>query len=311
MQRRNVMFPAANARCAGWWYPAPKPGKQPVVVMAHGIGATRELGLDGFAQRLCEAGMCVLAFDYRHYGGSEGEPRELLSIRRQHEDYRAALAFARAQPEVDPQRAVLWGTSLSGGHVLALASHDLQLSAVIAQTPFVSGGAMLRTENALRRAVIGTGLALCDVAASAFGREPVYMPVLGADDTIAAMPGADVERGYRSLVAPDVEQNQRWRNRVAARLVLSIASYEPVRDLARVRVPILFVVAEHDTVCPTQLTRELAARCPTAQLVTIPGGHFDCYRGPGFEASIRAQLAFLREHAMLDESHLVQPSTHR
>lgn len=123
------------------------------------FGATRELGLDAFAQRFCDAGLCVLAFDYRHYGQSEGQPRELLSIRRQKADYRAALAFARQQPEVDPQRAVLWGTSFSGGHVLALVAQGVQVRAVIAQTPFVSAASLRQGERVMRRFLIGVGLA--------------------------------------------------------------------------------------------------------------------------------------------------------
>ena len=35
-------------------------------------------------------------FDYRHFGGSAGEPRQLLDIRQQQDDYRAAVGYARA-----------------------------------------------------------------------------------------------------------------------------------------------------------------------------------------------------------------------
>ena len=301
MHRKDVSFLSENLRCAGWWYAPPGANKRPFVVMAHGIGATRELGLDAFARSLCDAGLCVLAFDYRHYGGSEGSPRELLSVRRQQADYRAALAYARAQPEVDPQRAVLWGVSLSGGHVLSLAAQGLPLSAVIAQVPFVSAAHLRHGAGALRRALLGTGLGLYDIVAGVLGHEPVYLPLLGPDNSLVAMPGAEHERGYRKLVPPEVEAAQRWRNRIAFRSALRLTLYEPARNLPRARVPILIVVGEHDTLCPTELTRTVAARSQSVQLVSVPGDHFDCFAGQGFEDSMKAQLAFLRQHQLVAE----------
>ena len=76
-----------------------------------------------------------MAFDYRHFGASEGEPRQLLSIAGQQEDYHAAIAFARSQEGIDPERIVLWGTSFSGGHVVPVAVADGRVAAVISQVP--------------------------------------------------------------------------------------------------------------------------------------------------------------------------------
>ena len=73
----------------------------PVLVMGHGLGAIKEMRLDAFAERFQAAGYACLVFDYRHFGQSEGEPRELLSIARQQEDWRSAVAFVRTLPEID------------------------------------------------------------------------------------------------------------------------------------------------------------------------------------------------------------------
>ena len=66
--------------------------------MAHGFGGTRAARLDAFAERFADAGLAALVFDYRHFGDSGGEPRQLLDIGKQHDDWRAALAFARTAP---------------------------------------------------------------------------------------------------------------------------------------------------------------------------------------------------------------------
>src|SRR5512135_3340958 len=103
--------------------------------MAHGFSATRDDGLPGYAEAFRDAGFVVVLFDYRHFGASTGEPRQLLDIRRQLEDYRAVIAWARSLDGVDPDRIVLWGSSFSGGHVLVVAATDPRIAAVIAQAP--------------------------------------------------------------------------------------------------------------------------------------------------------------------------------
>src|SRR5688572_11896313 len=102
-KRRELHFPSGTDRCHAWLYlPSDADGAPPpVLVMAHGLGAVKALRLGAFAERFQAEGYACLVFDYRNFGESEGEPRELLSIRRQREDWRAAVAFARTLPEVD------------------------------------------------------------------------------------------------------------------------------------------------------------------------------------------------------------------
>ena len=103
--------------------------------MAHGLGGTKDSGLEPFATALAEAGLDVLAFDYRGFGASGGTPRQRVSMAGQLEDYRAAMAAAARLPGVDPRRLVLWGVSLSGGHVLAAAAGRDDVAAVVSLTP--------------------------------------------------------------------------------------------------------------------------------------------------------------------------------
>ena len=59
--------------------------------MAHGVSATRDDGLPPYAEAFRDAGLTVVLFDYRHFGASSGEPRQLVDIGR-HDDYRAVVA---------------------------------------------------------------------------------------------------------------------------------------------------------------------------------------------------------------------------
>ncbi len=48
--------------------------------MAHGVGGTKDSGLAAVRGGLAEAGLDVLAFDYRSFGSSKGEPRQRVSV---------------------------------------------------------------------------------------------------------------------------------------------------------------------------------------------------------------------------------------
>ena len=74
------------------------------MVLAHGFGAVKEGGPIRSAERFAAEGYAGLAFDYRYFGESGGEPRQLLSVKRQLEDWRAAIAYARTLDGVDPDR---------------------------------------------------------------------------------------------------------------------------------------------------------------------------------------------------------------
>ena len=120
-----MRIPCHGEQLAAYVYrPGSTQGDAPCVVMAHGFSGTRDDGLPGYAEAFRDAGFVVVLFDYRHFGASTGEPRQLLDIARQLDDYRAVIEWARGLDGIDPDRIVLWGTSYSGGHVLTLAAAD-------------------------------------------------------------------------------------------------------------------------------------------------------------------------------------------
>ena len=60
-------------------------------------------------------------------------------MRRQLEDWRNAITYARQLDGVDPDRIVLWGTSFAGAHAIRTAARDPRVAAVISQCPFTNG----------------------------------------------------------------------------------------------------------------------------------------------------------------------------
>ena len=70
--------------------------RPPIIVGAHGIAGQKDMGLEPFAEFFAAKGMAALLFDYRNFGGSEGEPRNWVSPSRHLQDWAAALDYIRA-----------------------------------------------------------------------------------------------------------------------------------------------------------------------------------------------------------------------
>ena len=299
---QTFTFDSHGARCEAWWVPAvgdaltDAGGAAPCVVMAHGFGTTRDSGLLPFAERFAAAGCHVLVFDYRGFGGSEtpvGRPRQDVDHRRHREDYHAAVAAARARPDVDPDRVALWGTSYSGGHVVVVAAQDPRVAAVVSQGAAMDGLAVLtgkgRERDPATRDQGKAGRVLRAVATDGVRaltrRAPRTIPLLGEVGSGALMsgPGA-VEFG--AMTGPT------FRNEMCARGVLRIGANRPVRHAGDVRCPTLLVVAEHDEIAPPGLVHEVARLIgPLAEVASYDCAHFALYRGVG--DSLDRQAAFL------------------
>jgi fermentation-respiration switch protein FrsA (DUF1100 family) len=88
-------------------------GPYPAAVMAHGVGAVKAGGLQPFAERFRAEGFAAVVFDYRQWGGSDGEPRDELSVPRQLQDYSTVIDWTAAQPNIGSNRIVAWGTSFA------------------------------------------------------------------------------------------------------------------------------------------------------------------------------------------------------
>jgi dienelactone hydrolase len=292
MDRHDLTFDSWGERCAAWLYrPEQADGDAGCVVLGHGWTGTRDQRLDAYAERFAEAGFAALAFDYRNFGDSEGEPRQLLDVRRQLEDWAAALAFARTLDGIDPERIAAWGTSFGGGHVVTTAARDHRLAAAIAQVPFVDGLRnlpRLGPAHALRLTIEG----LKDVGRAMRGAPPHMLASVGPPGSTAVMNSPDAEPGFRAIVPP----GSKWPNEAPARIALRVGTYRPITKAGAIRCPILFQIAEDDVVTPPEFAEKAAAAAPRSEVLRYPGGHFDVYLGAAFERVTADAVDFLRAH---------------
>ncbi len=288
MDRQDVAFDSQGQRCAAWFYPSSVQGRRPCVVLAHGLAAIKEMRLDAFAEQFVQAGYHALVFDYRHFGDSEGEPRQLLDIKEQHQDWHAAIAYARTRPEVDPKKVVLWGTSLSGGHVVAVAAKDRQVAAVISQVPHMLG----LTSGLAGGPLVGMRLTfhgLVDLLGNLFRRSPHYVDAAGEPGRLAVMTAPGAYEGYLRLVP----RGKAFDQRLAARFVLAAMRYSPGRQLRHLTMPVLLQVAMNDLTTPASGALKSSRGARTVTVKTHAADHFDAYVEPLFSTFIAEQLTFL------------------
>ncbi|ORV26184.1 alpha/beta hydrolase [Mycolicibacterium conceptionense] len=289
-QRHKVTFDSSGETCAAWHYPGRNGG---CVVMAAGLAVIKEAGTDQIASVLNSAGYSVLAFDYRRLGESSGTPRQLIRFRDQVADFQAAVEFAAALPEVDSRKLVVWGFSISGGHVFTVAARNPQLAAAIAHAPAADGWQLM--PNALRHTtVLGflrlIGRAILDTVGEALGRAPLLVPLAGERGAVAALTTPD-SRNYVRALNPDNRYPQ-WTQAVAARSAVGAGLYRPARYAAKIACPLLVLAYDDDGVAPAGQAVRAARRAPNGRVVHLPGGHYAAFLD-ATEQTHRTLLAFL------------------
>jgi len=115
-------------RLGAWYFPVS--GGGPAVLVCNGNGGDRS-GRVALAAALNRIGLSVLLFDYRGYGGNEGQPSEDGTAA----DARAAQSWLAAQPGVE--KIVYFGESLGAAVAVGLAV-EKPPAALILRSPFTS-----------------------------------------------------------------------------------------------------------------------------------------------------------------------------
>ncbi|UXA19606.1 alpha/beta hydrolase [Mycobacterium sp. SMC-4] len=292
MTPAEITFTSAGVNCSGWHFRADGAGdRRPIVVMAHGFGGTKDSGLAPFAQHFAASGVDVLAFDYRGFGASAGQPRQSLSVRRQVEDYHSAVEAAKALDGVDPGRVALWGASFSGGHVLTVAAARTDIAAVMAVTPLTSGLAVSRAAAASRDLITSlrwTAAGIRSRVAVRRGGAPTLMPLVAPVGEPGALALDGAYESYTSMAGPT------WRNEIDCAVGLEVLRVHTTAAAKKLRCPLLVQIADFDQYVPAGAVAATAAH-GRAQVHRYPCDHFDVWPGHGwFDKAAADQVAFLQ-----------------
>jgi pimeloyl-ACP methyl ester carboxylesterase len=298
---RQVEFDAGDGsvlRGLLWVPEAAREGGVPGVVMTHGFSATIPMGLVEYAETFVAAGLAVLAYDHRHLGASDGEPRQVVDPFTQIADQRRALTFLAAQPAVDAARLGVWGSSYSGGQVLVLGAVDDRVRAVVANVPF-AGMPSVDYATASDDAFV----ALRDAVLA--DEEPAPDTSRVGPVTIVAEPGATSEQVY--LSQPESAEwfldrggraGSGWHNHVFLRRAFGhTPAFDPGLAVVHLQAPTLFVVATEDRVAATEVAVAAHERAPEPkQLVLIDGHHFTPYSGDALVLAAASARDWFLDH---------------
>ncbi|SFA97329.1 alpha/beta hydrolase [Azotobacter beijerinckii] len=264
----------------------------PLIVMSPGFAALKEQYLDSFAAHFAAGGFAVVLYDHRSFGASGGELRGDIDPWQQIDDMREVLAWASLLPRVDAARLGVWGSSYSGGHALVLGAVDRRVRCVVAQVPTIDGHQVFLRRageriQALREAFQQDRLARYQ------GEAPRYRRVIAQDGEVGIYPGADAEAFYASAWS----LARSWENRVTLRSSERASEYEPGAFVGRIGpTPLLMLVAERDTVTPTDLALAAYERAvQPKRLCLLPDGHFDPYTKHA-DLAKREALDWFRQH---------------
>jgi uncharacterized protein len=291
VERTKVRFDSGGVSCVGYLYhPTGVSSPVPCVVLGHGFSGTQDTpSLQAAAQAFAGAGFAALTFDYRNFGESAGAPRQLITIKGQQEDLHAAIRVARSHSFIDPARIALWGTSLGGGHVIAVAADDPQVAAVVAQIPF--NGFPKKVEGRSATAALRLlGAMVKDAVRGWLGRPPYYIPVVGPADTLAVMASPQAQQTI------DAMHSGQWRNEVAPRVLFAMRRYKPSDKAPQLTMPVLVCIAAYDREAPGELARQIVEQAPRGELKSYPYAHFEFYRPDVRTQVIKDQIDFLRTH---------------
>jgi pimeloyl-ACP methyl ester carboxylesterase/GNAT superfamily N-acetyltransferase len=154
----GVTLTSHNSKLLGTFWRADTQGRQPTVLLLHGIpGVEKQTDL---AYALREAGWNCLQIHYRGCWGSQGN----YSLPGIVDDIQVAIDYLSHDPHVDQDRLVGVGLSLGGWGVVMAAAQDQRLKAVVTMNPLVDPNARpLTNEEAAEFASMLHGITAVEV----------------------------------------------------------------------------------------------------------------------------------------------------
>jgi pimeloyl-ACP methyl ester carboxylesterase len=280
--KHEVEFESAGTTVRGDLYMPEGDGPFPAVVLGGGWLFVKELSLPFYAEACAARGIAALAIDYRHFGSSDGEPRQHVDSWAQIEDLRNGLSYLETRSEIDPQRLGAWGISFGGGLVLVLGALDDRVRCIVSNVPVVDGFENMRRIHGTE-SFRSFRAAIADDRRKRFATGEYGFNVQSGrpTDDVATCPVDDVAAAFDRLKR---EQAPRYegRNTVASNeSLLAFSVWPHVERL--IETPVLMILAEGDDLNFADLATNAFNDIPTVEkkLVTLPDTeHMQLYADP-------------------------------
>lgn len=302
-QKEKVHFQSEGLKVVGNLF-RPQNSKEeevslPAILVAGAMTGVKEQVAGQYAERIAKDGYVTLALDHRHFGESEGEPRQHEDPAKKLEDFKNAISFISSLKGIDRERIGACGISMGGGYMLQLAAFDRRIKAV---------------------SIVASGLNLADTLLEMLGKEGFvnflkefnnarkrhydtgevqYVPAVATDNKPAAMIGDEPFEYYGTSRA----WSPGWVNRYTTESIENLISYNAIPYARHVSpTPLLIVHGKNDKYCMPKFAQEVydLADEPKEILWLDTSNHIDLYDnekyvGPAISKIVEWLNKYLRQ----------------
>jgi hypothetical protein len=258
-------------------------GKLPVVVIAGSWTTVKEQMAANYVPHLLGAGFAVLTFDYRGFGESTGQPRDLESGPMKAQDISAVVAWLVAHSAVDPRRIGLMPICASASYAAMAAVDETRIASIAMVAPWLH-------DRAIVEAIYGGSAGVKERLDKARAARQKY-EATGTVDYIKAASNTDATAAmYWEGNALDYYLNPnrgaipQWGARFAVMAWKDWLELDAISFAARVKAPTLLVTGP-GTATPGGAKQFAAAMKAPHRLVELEGSQFDFYDNPATVAA--------------------------
>lgn len=238
---KKVNFDSEGAKLTGnLYYPSNYDANKsyPTIVVSGSWTTVKEQMAGLYAQKLANEGFITLAFDFRNFGESEGQPRFYESPALKKADIENAVTFLGGIPEVDNTKISAFGVCAGAMYTLMAASEDKRIRSVVTVASWLHDSEAVKLfyggEEGVEAKITAAQNAKKDYAEHGTVQ---YIPTISIEDESAAMYGPydyylNPERGAIEEWSSDKFAVMSWEDWLTA---------DPMPSASNLTVPTLMI----------------------------------------------------------------------
>lgn len=164
--------------------------KHPAIIVSGSWTTVKEQMAGLYAQRLAEQGFIALAFDFRNFGESGGEPRFYENPSQKIEDIKNATTYLQSLAQVDADKIGALGICAGSMYTLMAASEDQRIKSVVTVASWLHDAEAVKLFYGGEEGV-QTKIKAAQAAKKRYAEtgEVEYIPAISTTDKTAAMFG--------------------------------------------------------------------------------------------------------------------------
>jgi fermentation-respiration switch protein FrsA (DUF1100 family) len=275
---RRETFTSEDAKLVGILY-IPTDYKEgtriPAIIVVGSWITVKEQMASTYAKKLASEGFVTLVFDFRGYGESGGEPRQVESPQRKIEDIKNAVTLLQSLPLVDPNRIGGLGVCAGSGYMSWAAAEDKRIKVLAAIAPWLHDAEIVRLVYGGEKGV-NEKIAAGEVARKKYEQSKVndLVPACSATDKRAAMVGP-----FEYYLNPNRGAIPEWKNEFAVMSWPEWLRFDPIKKAGAISVPVLLIHSESAAI-PDGAKRFYSKLVSEKDFYWMKGTQFDFYDDP-------------------------------